>query len=102
MNSPQPITLCVWSHIDIWISIYLSFIAALPEPPNNCEIENELLHCEPGHDGGLPQRFLLEVLEVRHRSEPSENNEISTMNDQVSVAEAVLNVTCINLISPCQ
>ncbi|XP_075982590.1 protein turtle homolog A-like isoform X2 [Anticarsia gemmatalis] len=56
--------------------------AALPEPPNNCEIENELLHCEPGHDGGLPQKFLLEVLEVRHRAEPSDLNEISTMNDQ--------------------
>ncbi|KAH9630038.1 hypothetical protein HF086_008008 [Spodoptera exigua] len=57
--------------------------AALPEPPSNCEIENELLHCEPGHDGGLPQRFLLEALEVRHRAETArEDNEISTMNDQ--------------------
>ncbi|XP_047033764.1 hemicentin-1-like [Helicoverpa zea] len=57
--------------------------AALPEPPSNCEIENDLLHCEPGHDGGLPQRFLLEALEVRHRAEtPHEDNEISTMNDQ--------------------
>lgn len=60
---------------------------ALPEPPSNCEIENELLHCEPGHDGGLPQRFLLEALEVRHRAETArEDNEISTMNDQVSAA----------------
>ncbi|CAD0203705.1 unnamed protein product [Chrysodeixis includens] len=57
--------------------------AALPEPPSNCEIENDLLHCEPGHDGGLPQRFLLEALEVRHRTETAhEDNEISTMNDQ--------------------
>ncbi|XP_063387261.1 nephrin-like isoform X1 [Cydia fagiglandana] len=54
--------------------------AALPEPPVNCELDNSLLHCEPGHDGGLPQRFLLEVLEVRP-SEPI-TNEIATMNDQ--------------------
>ncbi|XP_061721345.1 nephrin-like isoform X3 [Cydia pomonella] len=54
--------------------------AALPEPPVNCELDNSLLRCEPGHDGGLPQRFLLEVLEVRP-SEPI-TNEIATMNDQ--------------------
>ncbi|XP_030038013.2 LOW QUALITY PROTEIN: neural cell adhesion molecule 2 [Manduca sexta] len=58
--------------------------AALPEAPSNCEIENELLQCEPGHDGGLSQQFLLEALEeVRPRSEINhEDNEISTMNDQ--------------------
>ncbi|XP_060805257.1 hemicentin-1 [Amyelois transitella] len=56
--------------------------AALPEPPTNCELSNEVLHCEPGHDGGLTQRFLLEALEVRPRTELSEDNEISTMNDQ--------------------
>ncbi|XP_049877570.1 nephrin-like [Pectinophora gossypiella] len=56
--------------------------AALPEPPTNCEISNTFLHCEPGHDGGLPQRFLLEALEVRPPSQPEEGNEISTMNDQ--------------------
>ncbi|CAH0400401.1 unnamed protein product [Chilo suppressalis] len=57
--------------------------AALPEPPSNCEIENEVLHCEPGHDGGLTQRFLLEALEVRPRTDPvPEENDISTLNDQ--------------------
>ncbi|KAL4705373.1 hypothetical protein ACJJTC_016566 [Scirpophaga incertulas] len=55
--------------------------AALPEPPNNCEIENEVLRCEPGHDGGLSQRFLLEALEVRPRPAP-DDNDISTLNDQ--------------------
>ncbi|KAM3958855.1 protein turtle homolog A [Aphomia sociella] len=57
--------------------------AALPEPPSNCEIENDVLQCEPGHDGGLTQRFLLEALEVRPRQDvANEDNEISTMNDQ--------------------
>ncbi|CAG9105454.1 unnamed protein product [Plutella xylostella] len=58
--------------------------AALPEPPSNCELaENSLVvRCEPGHDGGLPQQFLLEVLEVRRPQEAPEDNEISTMNDQ--------------------
>ncbi|KAI8425441.1 hypothetical protein MSG28_007186 [Choristoneura fumiferana] len=55
--------------------------AALPEPPINCELDNSLLRCEPGHDGGLPQHFLLEVLEVRP-TEPVEHNEIATLNDQ--------------------
>ncbi|XP_013147688.1 PREDICTED: nephrin-like [Papilio polytes] len=41
--------------------------AALPEPPSNCEIEDEMLRCSAGHDGGLPQRFILEALEVRPR-----------------------------------
>ncbi|KAJ2942139.1 hypothetical protein O0L34_g11052 [Tuta absoluta] len=56
--------------------------AALPEPPTNCEISNTFLHCEPGHDGGLPQRFLLEALEVRPPSPSEGANEISTLNDQ--------------------
>ncbi|KOB69640.1 putative sidestep protein, partial [Operophtera brumata] len=55
--------------------------AALPEAPSNCEIDNELLSCEPGHDGGLAQKFLLEALEVRPR-ESAMDNEISTLNDQ--------------------
>lgn len=58
---------------------------ALPEAPSNCEIDNELLSCEPGHDGGLAQKFLLEALEVRPR-ESAVDNEISTLNDQVSAA----------------
>ncbi|XP_023936298.1 kin of IRRE-like protein 2 [Bicyclus anynana] len=54
--------------------------AALPEPPSNCEIEDEFLRCEPGHDGGLPQRFILEALEVRHHAPVMGDD--STMNDQ--------------------
>lgn len=57
--------------------------AALPEAPSNCEIDNEILRCEPGHDGGLAQRFLLEALEVRPRAQDTlHDNEISTLNDQ--------------------
>ncbi|XP_061384637.1 nephrin-like isoform X1 [Danaus plexippus] len=52
--------------------------AALPEPPRDCTIENDFLRCLAGHDGGLPQRFLLEALEVRR--EPVRDE--STMNDQ--------------------
>lgn len=58
-----------------------NFAIALPEPPSNCEIEDEFLRCDPGHDGGLPQRFILEALEVRHH-DPVMGDE-STMNDQV-------------------
>ncbi|XP_026490993.2 nephrin-like isoform X1 [Vanessa tameamea] len=54
--------------------------AALPEAPSNCEIEDEFLQCEPGHDGGLPQRFILEALEVRHHD--TVQGDESTMNDQ--------------------
>lgn len=65
------------------------FHIALPEPPTNCELEENALsiRCEPGHDGGLPQHFVLEVLEVRPLTQPvrADNNEISTMNDQVNL-----------------
>ncbi|CAK1583241.1 unnamed protein product [Parnassius mnemosyne] len=57
--------------------------AALPEPPSNCEIEDEILRCDPGHDGGLPQRFILEALEVRHHSEPEQSEfDSDSMSDQ--------------------
>ncbi|XP_028031288.1 irregular chiasm C-roughest protein-like [Bombyx mandarina] len=57
--------------------------AALPEPPSNCEVTNEVLRCDAGHDGGLSQQFLLEALEeVRPRQPTVDENEISTMNDQ--------------------
>ncbi|CAG9789176.1 unnamed protein product [Diatraea saccharalis] len=66
---------------------WLASSISLPEPPSNCEIENEVLQCEPGHDGGLTQRFLLEALEVRPRTEPvPEENEISTLNDQERIS----------------
>ncbi|XP_050673042.1 nephrin-like isoform X2 [Leptidea sinapis] len=55
--------------------------AAYPEPPNNCEVEDGFIRCEPGHDGGLPQRFILEALEVRQH-EPVRNQLDATMNDQ--------------------
>ncbi|VVC86485.1 unnamed protein product [Leptidea sinapis] len=55
--------------------------AAYPEPPSNCEVEDGFIRCEPGHDGGLPQRFILEALEVRQH-EPVRNQLDATMNDQ--------------------
>ncbi|XP_068619402.1 hemicentin-2-like [Battus philenor] len=57
--------------------------AAFPEPPSNCEIEDDILRCDPGHDGGLPQRFILEALEVRHQSEPQPSElDGDSMSDQ--------------------
>lgn len=66
------------------------FSPALPDPPRNCEVSNRILHCEPGHDGGLPQRFLLEALEVRTSQLLDVDNEISTLNDQVSAVRCAV------------
>ncbi|CAK1553335.1 unnamed protein product [Leptosia nina] len=55
--------------------------AGFPEPPNNCAIENDVIRCEAGHDGGLPQWFVMEALGVKQHE--IEGNELdSTMNDQ--------------------
>ncbi|GBP69054.1 Cell adhesion molecule 1 [Eumeta japonica] len=66
--------------------LYRIVPAGLPEPPSNCEITtNDLeLRCEPGHDGGLPQRFLLEVMEVRPLSAPARAppDDLLTLGDQ--------------------
>ncbi|XP_013171192.1 PREDICTED: nephrin-like [Papilio xuthus] len=56
--------------------------AAYPEPPSNCEIEDEILRCEAGHDGGLPQRFILEALEVRPRDPDPRELDGDSMSDQ--------------------
>ena len=64
------------------IKYFFLLLTAFPEAPSNCEIEDEFLKCEPGHDGGLPQRFILEALEVR--AHPPVQGDESTMNDQVS------------------
>ncbi|KAG8262262.1 hypothetical protein J6590_055468 [Homalodisca vitripennis] len=47
--------------------------AGRPEPLGNCTIVNQtadslLVECDPGHDGGLPQLFVLEVYDVTDRS----------------------------------
>ncbi|XP_045502361.1 carcinoembryonic antigen-related cell adhesion molecule 5-like [Colias croceus] len=55
--------------------------AGYPEPPSKCEVDGSYIRCEAGHDGGLPQWFVMEALGVK----PYEHvrNEIdSTMNDQ--------------------
>ncbi|XP_072930218.1 protein turtle homolog A-like [Epargyreus clarus] len=75
--------LACWSSNDVGDQrepcLFRIVAAALPEPPSNCEVENEFLRCDPGHDGGLPQRFILEALEVRHNAPVRDE---ATMNDQ--------------------
>ncbi|XP_055585522.1 uncharacterized protein LOC129738363 [Uranotaenia lowii] len=75
--------------------------AKIPETPRNCELHNDSVLevvCQPGNDGGLMQSFLLEVVGGippppsmfsldYTRSPPTEiDNEISTMNDQATLA----------------
>ncbi|XP_038106447.1 hemicentin-2 isoform X3 [Culex quinquefasciatus] len=81
--------------------------AKIPDPPRNCELRNDTVLevvCQPGSDGGLVQSFLLEVVGGAPppllygaassssldytRSPPTEmlDNEISTMNDQATLA----------------
>ncbi|XP_045528075.1 uncharacterized protein LOC123716395 isoform X2 [Pieris brassicae] len=55
--------------------------AGYPEPPSNCEIENDIIRCEAGHDGGLPQWFVMEALGVKQQ-EIQRNDLDSAMNDQ--------------------
>lgn len=67
-----------------------------PDPPKFCELRNDTIFevvCIPGNDGGLVQYFLLEVVGGNPvTSEKNQeihdnsiiNNEIATMNDQVS------------------
>lgn len=77
-------------HCLIIILPFSKLSPALPDPPSNCEINNRILHCDPGHDGGLPQRFLLEALEVRTSQPLDVDNEISTLNDQVSAVRCAV------------
>ncbi|XP_065081629.1 neural cell adhesion molecule 2 isoform X2 [Ochlerotatus camptorhynchus] len=73
--------------------------AKTPDTPRNCELHNDTfleVVCEAGSDGGLAQSFLLEVIGGAPppmfsldytRSPPTEiDNEISTMNDQATLA----------------
>jgi hypothetical protein len=70
----------------------------VPEPPRLCELRNDSnleVVCQPGNDGGLQQHFVLEAVGATSmyfnnldstRSTHELDNEISTMNDQVSFA----------------
>ncbi|XP_058056179.1 hemicentin-1 [Anopheles bellator] len=73
--------------------------AKIPDTPRNCELHNDTVLevvCQAGGDGGLMQSFLLEVVggpvpSVYNvdftRGPPTEiDNEISTMNDQATLA----------------
>uniref|UniRef100_A0A4Y0B5I7 Ig-like domain-containing protein n=1 Tax=Anopheles funestus TaxID=62324 RepID=A0A4Y0B5I7_ANOFN len=73
--------------------------AKIPDPPRNCELHNDTVLevvCLAGSDGGLMQSFLLEVVGGMApsaynldftRGPPTEiDNEISTMNDQATLA----------------
>ncbi|XP_061499740.1 uncharacterized protein LOC1281499 isoform X5 [Anopheles gambiae] len=73
--------------------------AKIPDTPRNCELHNDTVLevvCSAGSDGGLMQSFLLEVVGGvappaynldYTRGPPTEfDNEISTMNDQATLA----------------
>lgn len=76
--------------------VYLSPLG-VPEPPRLCELRNDSnleVVCQPGNDGGLQQHFVLEAvgatsmyfnnLDSTRSTQDLLDNEISTMNDQVS------------------
>lgn len=49
--------------------MYVICVTEKPSPVTNCTVFNETaesveLSCDEGHDGGLPQHFVLEVLEI--------------------------------------
>lgn len=72
-------------------------MTGIPEPPRLCELRNDSIMeviCQAGHDGGLQQHFILEAigatssyfnnLDSTRSTHEIVDNEISTMNDQVS------------------
>lgn len=74
-----------------------SLTTGIPEPPRLCELRNDSIMeviCQAGHDGGLQQHFILEAigatssyfnnLDSTRSTHEIVDNEISTMNDQVS------------------
>lgn len=90
---------CAFARHYLFFSLFvLCRTTEIPETPRNCELHNDTVLevvCQAGSDGGLSQSFLLEVVGGTPppmfnldytRSPPTEidNNEISTMNDQVS------------------
>lgn len=77
----------------------ISSSTGVPEPPRSCELRNDSsleVVCQPGNDGGLQQHFVLEAvgatpmyfnnLDSTRSTHEILDNEISTMNDQVSFA----------------
>jgi len=75
----------------------------VPEVPRHCELRNDSVMeviCQAGHDGGLQQHFVLEAigatstyfnnLESTRSTHEIVDNEISTMNDQVSIVLYIL------------
>lgn len=84
--------LCCLNHL---YHCYLHHGIETPEPPKSCELRNDTILevvCVAGYDGGLTQHFLLEVVggnpiystEVTRVGQDIIDNEISTMNDQVT------------------
>lgn len=86
-----------------WLALVLIVFAGkhqtgVPEVPRHCELRNDSIMeviCQAGHDGGLQQHFVLEaigatstyfnILDSTRSTHEMLDNEISTMNDQVSV-----------------
>lgn len=87
--------LLLLSLTDYIFSIFLG----VPDVPKHCELRNDSVMeviCQAGHDGGLQQHFVLEAigatsnlyfnnLDSTRSTHELLDNEISTMNDQVSV-----------------
>ncbi|CAO1422538.1 unnamed protein product [Diamesa serratosioi] len=106
---PQPdtelVTLACWAVNAVGRQSFPCLIhitpAKVPEPPRSCELRNDTileLMCIAGNDGGLQQHFLLEVvgatslyfnLDSTRSTHEILDNEISTMNDQATLAPLV-------------
>lgn len=61
-----------------------------PESPRNCHLQNSIYHtleitCMAGHDGGLEQRFILEVIDI-----PLTHPSITTLSDEPEHREPVI------------
>lgn len=72
----------------------------IPDVPRHCELRNDSVVeviCQAGYDGGLQQHFVLEAigatstyfnnLDSTRSTHEILDNEISTMNDQVSMLQ---------------
>lgn len=84
---------------EIYVNVFLYlYCLGVPEAPRSCELRNESVMeviCQAGYDGGLQQHFILEAigatsiyfnnLDSTRSTHEILDNEISTMNDQVSI-----------------
>ncbi|KAL7023357.1 hypothetical protein ACKWTF_012568 [Chironomus riparius] len=100
------ITLACWAENTVGRQSHPCLIhvlpARVPEVPRHCELRNDSVMeviCQAGHDGGLQQHFVLEAigatstyfnnLDSTRSTHEIVDNEISTMNDQATLAPLV-------------